>query len=87
MNKQRNPHIDTYRYPHGQTGRDMDTQAERHTQALTPMCYIALISLPAVLPFQMASSMRKQAKRALTPGPAFRWPHSGSTLTTLHPTQ
>lgn len=83
--EQANTHIDTSRSPHRQTCRDLDTQAKIHT-GTTPIYCIVLLALRAEVPFQIASSTRKQAKRALTLGPPFRWLHSSFIRATLHPT-
>lgn len=74
--EQRKTHIDTYRYPHRQTCGNMDTQAKIHMQSLISGHCIVLNFLLAVVPFQISSFMKKQARRALNLGPPFRWPHS-----------
>lgn len=74
--EQRKTHIDTYRYLHRQTCRNMNTQAKIHTQALISRHRIVLNFLLTVVPFQISISIKKQARRALTLGPPFRWPHS-----------
>lgn len=79
----------THRHIQISTQADMQrpgyTSKDTHT-GTTPIYCIVLLSLHAEVPFQIASSMRKQAKRALTLSPPFRWLHSSFIRATLHPT-